>query len=67
MLKNIQIIKEFISTEITSKYKLPTPEDELDDIVNTIFRLEDTYLIKPIEIANGELSTLYPSQKLDGT
>jgi hypothetical protein len=50
-----------------AKYEFPTQDDELDDIINTIFRLEDTYMIEPIEMANGNLSQQFPSPFLNGT
>ena len=58
--------KEFVKSELTSKYTFPSKEDELHDIVNAIFRLEDTYKIEPIAMANGNASEIYLSPKLDG-
>ena len=52
--------------EIKEKYILPTAEDYKGAIAG-IQRLEDTYLLEPRDIRNGNLSEKYQSRPLTGS
>ena len=55
-----------VVSEIKEKYLLPTSEDYKGAIAG-IQRLEDTYLLQPRDIRNGNLSEKYQSRPLTGS
>ena len=60
------VYSEYIFNEIKVNHAFPKKNDEFYDIVNTIFRLEETYAVEPALLANGTHSKQYPSRPLTG-
>ena len=58
--------QDYIQQEIKAKHKFPTFEDELTDIINTIFRLQMIYKVDAADLANGNMSKRFPTRMLNG-
>ncbi len=59
-------LEAFIKKEIKDQYGFPSKSDEFFDIVNTIFRLQETYSVEALQLANGNMSQFYPARALNG-
>ena len=55
-----------MNINIYQKYDLPKIDPDLFGAIDGIFKLEDIYLVKPIEFALGKASKKYSSIKLKG-